>query len=50
MYENRCKYLKGKLRNMEKCIWCILQIPLFERNKGTILVLSKLVEWITMFI
>jgi hypothetical protein len=28
MYDNKYKYLKGKCRNMEKCIWCILQILL----------------------
>jgi hypothetical protein len=50
MYEHMYKYLKGKLRNIEKCIWCILHIPLYERNKCTILALSKLVEWLTMYI
>jgi hypothetical protein len=49
MYEHKNMYLKEKLRNMGKvhmCVYC----KSYGKNKGKVLALRKLFEWLAMFI
>jgi hypothetical protein len=50
MYEHRHRYLKGKLRNIEKVHLVYIANPITLKEEGMILSLSKLFELLTMFI